>query len=280
VRGVSTLAPVLRTFKQLGRYTDAELDAALVNALFAVTVETTESPSEVAERLSVSQARTVEAERASFYAQNPVRLQGVRATLLRPGDKLNLNAGSRQTRDASAFESALLTKVCANLGLSLEQLTGDWSKTTYSSARAGALHTARWLRARRTEHKARFVGPFYLVWLAEAFDRGFLKAPAGAPSFEAYPEAYARCDWLTPGLGWVDPVKEAEGAQARVSLGLSTLQQECAEQGRDWTEVASQLQREVAHYQSLGLTHPAERPLPARGLDAAADDDRPAVPPR
>ena len=38
-RGVPFLAPVIEALKQLGRYTDAELVAAVVSGLFAVFVE-------------------------------------------------------------------------------------------------------------------------------------------------------------------------------------------------------------------------------------------------
>ncbi|MCH5894346.1 phage portal protein, partial [Salmonella enterica] len=39
-RGVPVLAPVIEALKQLGRYTDAELVAAVVSGLFTVFVKT------------------------------------------------------------------------------------------------------------------------------------------------------------------------------------------------------------------------------------------------
>lgn len=277
VRGESEFRPLLRTFKQLGRFSDAELDAAVVNALFAMTIETTDSPAQVAQNLTAGERAADEAARVAHYVKNPARLGGVRALVLRPGDKAALNASPRQGRAFGEFEGSLLGRIASRLGLSRESLSGDWSQTNYSSARAGLLFTRQWLRARRADYVASTVAPFYLVWLAEAFDRGFLKTPAGAPSFEADPEAYARCAWITPGLGFVDPVKEAEGAQRRLAFGLSTLEQECAELGVDWEEVADQTAREVALYRARGLTHPAERrPEPT----LAPSDLEPAAPSR
>ncbi len=39
VRGVPVLAPVLEALKQLGRYTEAEINAAVISAMFTVFVE-------------------------------------------------------------------------------------------------------------------------------------------------------------------------------------------------------------------------------------------------
>ena len=44
-RGVPLLAPVLESMKQLSRYSDAELTAALVSSMFTVFI-TTKSPAE------------------------------------------------------------------------------------------------------------------------------------------------------------------------------------------------------------------------------------------
>jgi capsid protein len=49
-------------------------------------------------------------------------------------------------------------------------------------------------------------------------------------------------------------VKEVNSAVVRVHNGLSTLEDECAEQGRDWEEVLEQRAIEKAKMEELGLS--------------------------
>jgi capsid protein len=70
--------------------------------------------------------------------------------------------------------------------------------------------------------------------------RGGAAGAVDAPDFYENRYAYSRCRFIFGGKGWVDPVKEAQAAVLRVAGGLSTLEQECAEQGLDYEEVLDQ----------------------------------------
>ena len=95
--------------------------------------------------------------------------------------------------------------------------------------------------------------------------------PNGAPGFwEAFP-AWTRCRWIGPGRGWVDPVKEATAAALRIDSGLSTLQDEAAEQGRDWEETLEQLALERELRAEFGLSAPAAKD----GKNAKDEEDDP-----
>lgn len=47
LRGVPLLAPVLESLKQLGRFTDAELTAAVISAMFTVFIKKSDQSDEV-----------------------------------------------------------------------------------------------------------------------------------------------------------------------------------------------------------------------------------------
>jgi capsid protein len=79
---------------------------------------------------------------------------------------------------------------------------------------------------------------------------------------------------MGPGRGWIDPVKEKQGSILGMDAGLSTLEDECAENaGADWRENVAQRAIEVARFKELGL------PLPqwAMGADASESTQEPAA---
>ena len=80
--------------------------------------------------------------------------------------------------------------------------------------------------------------------------------PRRAPEFPEFRSAYARCRWIGPGRGWVDPVKERQGAVLGLDAGFSTLENEAAEQGHDWEEVLHQRAKEVGMMKNLDLNLP------------------------
>jgi capsid protein len=85
--------------------------------------------------------------------------------------------------------------------------------------------------------------------LEEAVGRGFIEAK----NFYQFRRAWTRCNWIFDGAGWLDPVREAQAAELRMAIGISTLQDECGEQGRDWEEVLEQRAAEQARMRALCL---------------------------
>ncbi len=77
------------------------------------------------------------------------------------------------------------------------------------------------------------------------------------PDFIEARAAYSRAKWLGPGRGLVDIVKERQGAAMGVAGGFSSLEDECAEQGIDWREVAQRRAVEDTYYRNLGQRPPA-----------------------
>ncbi|MCW5727241.1 phage portal protein [Parvibaculum sp.] len=255
-RPVSPLAPVLAKFRMLGRYDVAELQAAILNAVLAAFLETPFSAEEVLESMNLDKLGDYQTLRAETHKATGMRLDGVRLNMLAPGEKVVMPQAIRPAVSFAAFETACLRNIAGAMGLSYEQLAMDWSKTNYSSARAALVEVWRFIVARRSRFAAGAVMPHYMAWMEEAFERGYLEAPPGAPAFEELPFAYLDCKWIGPPRGWVDPVKEAQGAQLRMEAGFSTLEHENAEQGLDWEETLEQRKRELAVMKELGLPIP------------------------
>jgi len=275
-RGTSPLITLIGRLRALGRFTDSELASAAINALFSATIESDAPADEVAERLTPkAQVKTAAKnwlDALSWYEKYPVRVGGARIPVLLPGTTMKFNASPRQTAAFASFETAFLQTISSKLGLAYEQLKMDWSRTNYSSARAALNEVWRGIYRLRSAFVDQTVSPLHLAWADEAFDRGYLTEPKGAPSFWDAVGAYLRGRWIGPARGYVDPVKEMQASALRIDGRVSTWADECAEQGKDYEEVFDQLaiEQQMLRERDLG-----DMPLTGAMLRGpTADEDK------
>lgn len=257
-KAVTPFASLINRLRMIGKFADNELAAATTNALFAAFVESDLPTEDIAQRLTpavdIQDRKTWADFLMGWYARNPARIGGTRIPVMLPGSKVTMNSSPRQTASFPAFQTAFLHSIAASLNISYEQLTMDWSRVNYSSARA-ALNEV-WRSTQRMQHAfvEQVVTPIYYAVIEEAFDKGFLKAPKGAPDFWENPGAYLHARWIGPGRGIIDPLKEAEAATMRMEGLTSTLEIECAQLGHDYLDVLDQIQVEEGELAERGLT--------------------------
>ena len=263
-RAISPFAALITRLRMIGKFADSELASAAANALFAAFVESDLPVEEVSQRLA-PQAATYADKMVDFYTKHPAMVGGVRIPVMLPGSKISMNASPRQTATFASFQTAFLQSIASALGLSYEQLSMDWSKTNYSSARAALNEVWRSVRRMSSVFVEQVVTPIYHAVIEEAFDKGYLVIPPGTrlitaandnglDAFHMMPGAILRARWIGPGRGYVDPVKEAEAAALRMESMISTLEKECAEQGDDYEEILDQIQIEEQDLKDRGLT--------------------------
>lgn len=70
--------------------------------------------------------------------------------------------------------------------------------------------------------------------------------------------AWTRAKWIGQGRGWIDPLKEAQGARELLGMGLSTMELLAAEQGHDWMDLADQSETERKYYHGMGREYPGD----------------------
>jgi lambda family phage portal protein len=256
-RGVGVFTSVLARFKMLSRYYGVELQAATIAATFGTYVKSPYDPGLVQDALSgddeLSQYQQL---RLDWSNERPAMLNGARIPTLAPGESIEQVAAAHPHSGFSEFVQEMQRSFAAASGMSAEQISQDWSRTNYSSARAALLEAWKTLTRRSAEFKINTATPVYAGVLHEMMDRGDLPLPLGAPSFLEARTAYAKCAWLGVARGWVDPVKEKQGAILGMDAGLSTLQRECAEQGLDYEEVIEQRAIEAQMFKEKGLPPP------------------------
>lgn len=262
VRGVPLMAPIMKKLRMLGRYDEAELQASLLNAVLAAFITTPYDPELVAGSIGRMDELTPHQQmRLDMYGEAPINLEGVQLNFLAPGDKAEFLNPRHPNSVFEQFERTALRNIASATGLSYEQLSMDWSQSNYSSARAALLEVWRGLTARREYFARTFMQPIYGAWLEEAIDKRAIRLPKGAPAFREAVGAWTKAKWIGPARGWVDPVREANAAVARINAGLSNYERECAEQGIDYQENFRQIAREREEMKKLGLSF-SDTPAP------------------
>lgn len=255
--GAGIFAPVLQRIKMLAKYDGAELDASIINAIFAAYVESPFDREMVAEALDDGEKLNFyQEQRKDFHKESSIMLGNARIPILFPGEKVTPVAANRPSGNFQAFEGAVLRNVASGLGLSDQQVSNNWSNVNYSSARGAMLEAWKTLERRRDNFAFAFASQIRAAWLEESMSVDDLPLPNGAPDFLEHRSAYARCRFMGPGRGWVDPVAERQGAVMAMDGALSTLEQECAEQGLEWEEVLEQRKYELERLDELGIPRP------------------------
>lgn len=243
-RGKPLITSVLEQFKLFDHYQRAELQSSIVNALVAGIIETPMDQQAIANLVG-------DDPNGYLASKNEWRtsLQGGAMIPLYPGDKLAPFAPARPSSQYEHFSETQLRHIGAAVNLPYELLLKDFSKTNYSSARAALLEAWRYFLGKRQWLAEYWATLVYAMWLEEAVGKGLVEAPG------FYEKVYywTRCKWIGPGRGWIDPVKEAQASQVRMSIGISTREQECAEQGTDYQDTAEQIARERTQARDLGI---------------------------
>lgn len=275
-RAISPFAALVSRLRMVTRHADTEIAAAAVNALFAAFVTSSLSASDVAGAMSpVAISESRDASRTKFYQANRPTMNGVRIPVLPIGDEIKINSSPRQTTAFPAFQTAFLQSIAAALGISYEQLSMDWSKTNYSSARAALNEVWRAIQRQLAVFVDQYVGPIFFAFLEEAIDRGYVEIPGGLDAFHAMPAAWLAARWIGPGRGYVDPETEADAAQKRMGSLTSTLADEAAEQGKDIEDVLDQIEAEEEMLADRKLTRQTVTgSMPGQETGAATGPDK------
>lgn len=235
-RGAPLLAPVIESLKQLGRYTEAELMAAVVSGMFTVFVKSETPQTPMGEMISDSQQ--VDNMDENSYAMGNGAIVG-----LGEGESVETaNPG----RPNTAFDG-FVTSVCRQVGAALEipyELLIKHFTASYSASRGALLEAWKMFRMRRSWLVQGFCQPVYEEWLSEAVAKGRISAP-GFFEDPAVRAAWCGAEWYGPSQGQLDPLKEANAAKVRVAEEFSTRERESAEMtGMDWDSIHNTRARE------------------------------------
>lgn len=268
-RGLPELAPIIGTLKQLARYSDAEIDAAVNSAAMAVFVKM--DPDSFTELFDDDDQATI----IDSAKRWDGTLRSGAAVNLLPGESIDAPQLGRPNPNFDPFVSAFMTQVGMGLNIPREVLTKHF-QASYSAARAALLDAWRTFSVRRAAHARSMCQPIYEEWLADEVAAGRISAP-GFFADALTRKAWCGSSWSGDGPGALDPLKEVKAASERMKEGITTLSEEIvAYDGGDWETKHRQRAREVSERREAQLEPPLAMPAAPNGAPGQAVPGMPA----
>ena len=222
-RGVPILAPVIESLKQLTRYSEAELMAAVVSGMYTVFIKSENPQNEVPGQFFGEEDQLEDVDDINYELGN--------GAIVALGENESIDTAN-PGRPNTAFDG-FVTSICRQIGSALEvpyELLIKHFSASYSASRASLLEAWKMFRMRRSWMANDFCQPIYEEFLAEAVAKGRIHAP-GFFSDPLVKKAYCTAEWNGPSQGQIDPLKEVNAAAKRVEEGFSTRTRETVELG-------------------------------------------------
>ncbi len=231
-RGEPPMCVVLTDVKMMAGYREAEVTNRRVAASKMGFFERDEQAGPVK---GVADAITDD-------GQLEMEVEPGKMTALPPGYRFNAFNPNTSSTDFAGFERQMIRSIAAGLGVSYFDLAMDLSDVSYSSIRQGALSDRDFYRGLQSFFIERFVLPVYSRWLQNLFDF----TDTGIPSYR-YEKFLDASSFRGRGWSWVDPQKEIDAAIKAREGRMNSLQNQVAETGRDWWEVADEIAEEETY---------------------------------
>lgn len=237
-RGVPMLAPVIESLKQITRYTDAEITAAVISGMFSVFIKLEEPATDI----GIGEA-TPEYDTEVERNENDYQLGVGTINMLHPNESIQIADPKRPNTGFDRFVSAMAKQIGSAVEIPQQLLLKEFN-ASYSASRAALLEAWKMFKMRREMMAKNFCQPVYEMFLTEAVARGRIKAK-GFFTDPIIRKAWCGADWNGAAPGMIDPTKEVAAAKERVAEGFSTREEETIGlTGGDFIKNVRQLKRE------------------------------------
>lgn len=274
MRGISRLAEAMVPSKMVDRIDRAELAAALKSAIYSFFIKSPGTTSDIEEALAPGSEQTENGwidDYLDYRGRNPVMVDNASVVHLLPDEDVvqpNRNSPNSNYPDFVRF---VLQKIASSMGISYQQLSGDWASINYSSARALLNEIWRGLIEDRVYFTQAFLTPFYAAWLEWEVANGDIRVPGGPANFYRNKTAICFAEWIGPGRGSVDPNKEADAANKDTAAGRTSTIEHILERGRDPDDVLAEEAFYQAAREGMGLA-PVQHDIKA-SADGSTDGE-------
>lgn len=285
-RGVTQFASVIATMKMGQEYTETALQQAILQASYAAVLTSQQNYKEALEiigadpnigsdvadeQLKLAENHLVAA--LEHHERINLRFQGAQIPVLWPGEDLKIISPGTGANSLGEFQSHATREYGAGTGTNPIEVSQDYSKVNYSAGKMAAATAYRHYEARREGIVYGHGLPRVAAFLEELIFSGAMNMPEGLSVFDFYDaqEALIKGKFITQGPPMLEPTKERQAQKMGREMGLETLQDIAAAEGKDYIDNLDQLEREKREMEERGLGDPMMGLLPPPD-DAAAND--------
>lgn len=243
-RGIPFVAAQIEQIKQLDRYLTSELAANVVSSMLTAFILSDDDDGKAGMEDAVNEEEKV--------TDDDFKLELAPGAIydLPPGKTIKEINPLRSNSGFESFVNTLITVIGAGYEIPKEVLIKKY-ESNYTAARAALLDFWRTVKVHRASFNASFNQPIYEQWLSEAVAIGRIQAP-GFFDDAAIRQAWCGCMWMGASMGHVDPLKEANAADKRIQLNISTQEQEASEyNGNDWNANIRQRRKEIGAMEEI-----------------------------
>lgn len=268
VRGLTPLIASLSPARAKAMLREYTLDQALVQIMTPVTIES-DLPNSIAMNGLTTEGQfgsgsafspeSMVKSRLEYYAGAKIDLTPGKLGQLHPGDKLRMHRSEGPNSTYDPFDTSMGRDIAKSAGSSVEDMSGDYSKTSFSASRLAQDTGFRITKRRRAAIAERFYGSVFRAWLEEACETGRLRLPIGTPQYWEATSAYSKCAWHGEGVAVADKLKNVQADILEVENGFATFESKLAERGLDLETVVRQRKAERELFETAGLQYSAPK---------------------
>jgi len=242
-RGFPEIAGGLTVFNDLRRYANAVVSAAETAAVISLILETDTIPE--ADEYDLEDEINEDGKRVrQIRFTDVVPIAKNAGVALAEGWKAHQLKAEQPTSTYTAFVDAKLNEAARALSMPFNVAKGNSSGYNYASGRLDHQVYHRKIAIERREIEETILDDLFDTW--EQIDR------------VCFPEDYdfdfsTDHTWMWDGFSHVDPAKESSAQASRLASGTTTLQEECAANGKDYEVVLRQLGHEAKLKKRYGI---------------------------
>jgi len=238
-RGFGILNGIISELTKLSDFQALEIKAAVINALFAIWVETPiggENKTIIGKNGIGGISKTIDSAASSFSPSeynaklNSTDFQhgGIIVEKMGEGQKLNSFDTKRPTANFEQFFNTVKRNLFSAKGMSLAVADYNFNGS-YSAARGELLVFWKRVMTMRFDSIMQRENEIYKMWLWGEIDNGNI--PDFGYSDEFIRDAFSNCDWNGPIQPDIDPLRSVKAHEVEVVNGWKTDEQVAAERG-------------------------------------------------
>lgn len=247
VRGISALAHIIHELKKLTDYGVAELEAAVINAIFAAWIEPGPNAPASKAFAGIAPRTRVQSEDDAADGVAPtgiVNKPGIIVQTLKAGEKFNSHDTKRPNVNYAAFHDKVLSNISTSLGIPLSIVKMAFTQN-YSASRGEICFFWNAIDALRYDFAAEFLNPIYELAMTEWVKSSKIDAAGFADVLLR--RAWLNCEWTGIQKPSIDPQKEATAVDLRIAQGATTREREAKlYNGSEYDDNVAQLAEENA----------------------------------